>query len=510
MRPLEVWGGHECTVNRVGAVWRDQTVLAGHQDRIGDLDLFAEIGVKALRYPVLWERTERSPGVLDWAWPDERLERIRTLGIRPIAGLLHHGSGPAWTDLLDPAFADGLAAFAAKVAERYPWIDDWTPVNEPLTTARFSALYGHWYPHRRDEVAFWTALLNQIDATRLAMRAIRAFNPRARLIQTEDFGHTFATGPCLAQAEHDNQRRLMTWDLLCGRVTAGHPFHQRLCGLGFGARLARIAADPCPPVIGLNHYVTSDRFLDHRIERYPEPSRGGNGVIAYADVEAVRVIDPPPSGWMQHLAHLWDRYRRPIAITECHLGCTREEQLRWLAECWDSALAAGRRGVAVEAVTVWNLLGSYDWDSLLTQAAGRYESGAFDLSDGFARPTALAALARSLAATGAVDMPVAQEAGWWRTARRLTFPPCPVARLGEAPTRSDGSPSIRLEAEPSQDFLLECRSRGLQVGTDVDDSRCWLTVSPGHSPPLGRALDLVLDTALGMRRNSDTKVAKSL
>ena len=52
---------------------------------------------------------------------------------------------------------------AGAAAERYPWIEDWTPVNEPLTTARFSALYGHWYPHAQDEHAFWLALLNQID-----------------------------------------------------------------------------------------------------------------------------------------------------------------------------------------------------------------------------------------------------------------------------------------------------------------------------------------------------------
>ena len=60
------------------------------------------------------------------------------------------------------------------MAERYPWLDDWTPVNEPLTTARFSALYGHWYPHARDEGAFFTALLNQIDA----VAAVDARDPR--------------------------------------------------------------------------------------------------------------------------------------------------------------------------------------------------------------------------------------------------------------------------------------------------------------------------------------------
>lgn len=452
MKPLEVWGGHECTVNRVGGVWRDQTVLSGHEDRPEDLDRFAELGLKALRYPVLWERTERSPGVFDWAWPDDRLERLRSLGVRPVVGLLHHGSGPAWTDLLDPGFAEGLAAYAGKVAARYPWVDDWTPVNEPLTTARFSALYGHWHPHRRDEGAFWTALLNQIDGIRLAMRAIRAVNPNARLIQTEDFGHTFATEPCQAQAEHENQRRLMTWDLLCGRVAQDHPLHERVAGFGLKERLARIAADSCPFVIGLNHYVTSDRFLDHRLERYPIAARGGNDDLVYADVEAVRVIDPAPPGWAHHLAHLWNRYRLPIAITECHLGCTREEQLRWLAECWDSALAAREEGVDVEAVTVWSLLGSHDWNTLLTEPNGHYESGVFDLSDGDFRPTALAALTRALAASGAADGPIAREAGWWRSPRRFTFPPHPVVPSAEAPQRLAASHPIRLDGAPSHAF----------------------------------------------------------
>jgi hypothetical protein len=33
----------------------------------------------------------------------------------------------------------------------------------------------------------------------------------------------------------------------------------------------------------------------------------------------------------------------------------------------------------VRAVTAWALLGSYDWDSLLTRRRGNYEPGAFDV-----------------------------------------------------------------------------------------------------------------------------------
>ena len=112
-------------------------------------------------------------GQADWRWCDATLPLLRDHGIEPIIGLVHHGSGPASTDLLDEQFGDKLAEYAAAFARRYPWVRLYTPINEPLTTARFSALYGHWYPHRRDDAAFVAALINQTRATIKAMAAVR-------------------------------------------------------------------------------------------------------------------------------------------------------------------------------------------------------------------------------------------------------------------------------------------------------------------------------------------------
>jgi len=168
---IEVWGGIEYTMNRVGDRWLDQLAFTGHDRRDDDLDRIAALGIRALRYPILWERI--APVALDqcdWQWTDARLTRLRSLGVRPIAGLVHHGSGPRYTSLLDPEFPRLLAAFAAQVAARYPWITDYTPVNEPLTTARFSALYGLWYPHHRDDRSVVRALLNQVRGVVLAMQ----------------------------------------------------------------------------------------------------------------------------------------------------------------------------------------------------------------------------------------------------------------------------------------------------------------------------------------------------
>lgn len=187
----EVWAGLECTVNRVGGRYFDQLTRTGHDARPGDLDRLAWLGVRAVRYPVLWERHAGAP--VDWSWADDRLTRLRGLGIRPVVGLVHHGSGPPHTHLLDWSFAEGLAAFAGRVAERFPWVDAYTPVNEPLTTARFSGLYGHWFPHGRDDRTFARALLTQRRAVVLAMRAVRRVNPEARLVQTDDLGQTHSS-----------------------------------------------------------------------------------------------------------------------------------------------------------------------------------------------------------------------------------------------------------------------------------------------------------------------------
>ncbi len=79
---------------------------------------------------------------------------------------MHHGAGPAHTSLISDCFPEKLAAYAGQVARRYPWVDKYTPVNEPLTTARFSGLYGHWHPHGRDDRTFVRALLTECSRNR--------------------------------------------------------------------------------------------------------------------------------------------------------------------------------------------------------------------------------------------------------------------------------------------------------------------------------------------------------
>jgi dTDP-4-dehydrorhamnose reductase len=457
-----MWGGVECTINRVGNEWFDQLAWSGHDCRADDLTRLAGLGLRAVRYPALWERLAPcSLDAIDWRLTDERFGRLRDLGVRPIVGLVHHGSGPRYTSLLDRNFPDKLARFAEAVARRYPWIEDFTPVNEPLTTARFSALYGHWYPHHRSDRAFVRALFNQIHGVVLAMRAVRQVTPSARLVQTEDCGRTYGTKVTRHQVTYERHRRWLTWDLLTARVDDRHPLHRFLVNAGMtDADERRLLDAPCPPqLIGLNYYLTSDRYLDHRLAQYATSTHGGNRVIRYADVEAVRARPGGIAGHEINLMNAWRRYAIPVALTEVHLGCTRDEQMRWLVEAWQGAQAARARGADVRAVTAWALFGSHNWDSLVTRDSGYYEPGAFDIRAPVPRPTALCAVIRTLAGGATPDHDALASPPWWRRSERLIH--APEAHTSTAGTHARPILIVGATGTLGRAFHRLCAVRGL-------------------------------------------------
>jgi dTDP-4-dehydrorhamnose reductase len=420
----EVWGGIECTINRVKNNFFDQLQYSGHYYREEDIEHIAQLGIKKLRYPVLWERHQPEKNEsIDWNWTSNQLNNLNQRGIDVIAGLVHHGSGPAYTNLADENFPYYLAGYAKKVAEQFPWIEYYTPVNEPLTTARFSGLYGIWYPHQNNSKAFTQMLLNQLKGTVLAMQEIRKVNPTAKLVQTEDLGKTYSTPKLKYQANFENERRWLTFDLLCGRFDKNHFLWKHFQHMGIPEKdIYFFQENPCTPdIFGFNHYLTSERYLDERLHLYPPHTHGGNGKDHYVDVEAVRVTMDQESGIHVLLKEAWERFHQPIAVTEVHLHCHREEQLRWFKHVWESCNNLVEEGVNIKAITSWALLGSYGWNKLLTQEYGDYEPGAFDLRGGFLRPTALARFIKEVSHNKNCNHHLSEEKGWWLRDSRIIY-----------------------------------------------------------------------------------------
>src|SRR3954464_14895305 len=108
----ELWGGIECTINRVNNGYRDQLTNAGHYLRQDDIQHIASLGITALRYPVLWEHHQQEKGAsINWTWATKQLHAIKQHNISPIVGLVHHGSGPSFTNLLDSSFPEQSASY---------------------------------------------------------------------------------------------------------------------------------------------------------------------------------------------------------------------------------------------------------------------------------------------------------------------------------------------------------------------------------------------------------------
>lgn len=423
---VEIWGGVECTINRVGNQYFDQSEYSGHYERgTDDLDLVASLGIKMLRYPVLWERHLPTEGqVINWSFAEKSLNRLKELDITPIAGLVHHGSGPRYVNFFDGSFENGLAAYARQVATKFPWLEYYTPVNEPLTTARFCGLYGHWYPHMKTYHPFFKILLSECKATVLAMKAIREINPEAKLIQTEDLGKCHSTPLLKYQADFENERRWLSYELLCGTLTPDKVMYQFMLKKGIlEEELNWFLENPCTPhVAGFNYYLTSERYLDEDMSKYPKEFHGGNQLHAYSDIHTVHTcLEGKECGPATLLKEAWERLQIPLAITECHLHSTREDQIRWFHQMWETVNKVKEEGADIRAITAWAIFGLTGWNKLCTEPGGVYEPGVFNVSTGHPRPTALAKLLRELTQHQAYYHPILENEGWWQRETRERF-----------------------------------------------------------------------------------------
>jgi len=213
----------------------------------------------------------------------------------------------------------------------------------------------------------------------------------------------------------------------------------------------------CPPdICGFNYYLTSERYLDEDLSKYPECYHGGNGRHRYADVHTAMVKLEQETGGYNLLKEAWERLKLPLAITECHLYSPREEQMRWFNDMWNAANQLKREGVDIRAITAWALFGLHGWNKLCTQPYGEYEPGVFNLNSGEPRPTAMAAYLQALIRDRNYEHPVLENEGWWKL---------DVHKIGASKER----PTTRMLKTPTTQPLLIIGRNG-SLGTALSRS----------------------------------------
>ena len=354
MRNFLLATGIECSYPVVDGRRRDQLEETRHyQHWREDFELCRDIGARVLRYGPPYYRMHLGPKSYDWSFTDEVLPVLQQLGITPILDLCHFGV-PDWIgDFQNEDWPQYFAEYAHAFAERYPWIQLYTPVNEIYVCARFSAKEGIWNEQLKSNKAMIRAHAIQCKATLLAIEAILKVRPDAVFFQSEACEVFLEEHP--SQREKVallNSMRFITFDFLYGHPPQGN--------------LLMFLLDQG---VEKEEY---DWFMEHGRKAAPHCVMGmdyyGGNEIAVTENGSLRGVGPS-IGWSSIARHYATRYRKPIMLTETNTGDPREGP-KWLWDTWHNASDLRADGFPVIGYTWYSLQNQVDWDIQLREFRG--------------------------------------------------------------------------------------------------------------------------------------------
>jgi beta-glucosidase/6-phospho-beta-glucosidase/beta-galactosidase len=329
-----------------------------------DFDLVQEMGICVLRYGPPIHRTWLGDGKYDWDFADQTLHSLRERDIVVIADLCHFGV-PDWVgNFQNPEFSRLFTKYARAFAERYPWIQLYTPINEMFVCATFSALLGWWNEQLTSDRTFVNALKHIVKANVCAMRAIVGLRRDAIFVQSESTEYFHAENPkAIKPAEIMNSRRFLSLDLNYGRRVDSE-MYEYLMDNGmtrdeYHFFLSSHLKHSC--IMGNDYYVLNE----HRVA--PDGSNRASGEVF---------------GYYGITKQYYDRYQLPVMHTETNLeqGPRGDEAVFWLWKEWANVLRVRNDGVPVVGFTWYSLTDQMDWDTALREDNGHVNPlGLYDL-----------------------------------------------------------------------------------------------------------------------------------
>ena len=316
-----------------------------------DFRLLGELGIQYLRYGPPYFSTHTGPGRYDWDFADETLGALEQQKVTVIADLCHFGV-PDWIgDFQNPDWPPLFAQYARSFAERFPWIQFFTPVNEIYIAACYSGQWGWWNEQLRSDRGFVTALKHLCQANLLAMHAILEIRPGAVFIQSESTQYFHSEDPdCEPRASELNERRFLSFDLTYGnQITV--PMYEYLLDSGMTSReyhwfMDNHRKDRC--VMGNDYYATNESIVHH------DGSTTQSGEIF---------------GYYPITHQYFARYSLPVMHTETNnLGGL--DAVAWLRKEWANVHRLKQDGVPLVGFTWYSLQDQVDWDTGLRENNG--------------------------------------------------------------------------------------------------------------------------------------------
>jgi beta-glucosidase/6-phospho-beta-glucosidase/beta-galactosidase len=367
MTPFMFATGIENSIPKIkgNTVRVDQMDVCGHYKHWRtDFDCVEDLGIRFLRYGPPLHTSLLGPEKYDWEFADVTFAELYRRNLVPIVDLCHFGV-PDWIgDFQNTDFPEHFEKYARAFAQRFPWVQLYTPVNEMFICAVFSGLYGWWNEAGKTDKTFVTALKNVVKANVLAMKAILEVRPDAIFIQSESSEYFHAENPAaIRPAELMNSRRFLSLDLNYGHRVDSE-MYEYLLDNGMTQEeyhwfLDHRLKHHC--ILGNDYYWTNE----HRVSA-DGSTRASGEIFGYSEITR----------------QYYDRYRLPVMHTETNIseGPNGDEAVNWLWKEWANVLRVRNDGVPTVGFTWYSLTDQVDWDTALREQNGRVNPlGLYDL-----------------------------------------------------------------------------------------------------------------------------------
>jgi len=296
---------------------------------MSDYARLRQVGIGTARDGVRWHLVERSPGRYEFGSLLPMVRAARKADVQVIWDLCHYG-WPEGLDIFGPDFVDRFAEYARAVARVIAAETDEPAVYCPINEISFWSWAG-------GDVAYLNPFatgrgfelkVQLVRASLAAIDAIWSVDSRARILHAEPAIHIVRNSARGARkdarwdAENHRLAQFQAFDMLAGQLWPQ---------LGGDERYL--------DVVGVNYYPNNQWVLD--------------GPMIGRD-------DPRYRPFRQILAEVWERYGRPVMVSET--GAPGRDRAPWLSYVAEEVRAARSAGVPVEGICLYPILDYPGWD----------------------------------------------------------------------------------------------------------------------------------------------------
>ena len=351
--------GFECSTHKNTSGRRLDLLCATGHDRFiaQDYQLIQKFGITTVRTAARWHLIEGMPGQFDFRSLEHILDEADRAEMEVVLDILHFGC-PDHIDFFSPKFPGQFARFTRELIRflkrRGNYCRLFAPVNEisylswaggdKAAISPFAVNRGHELKRNlvRAAIASSDVLLNEVPGVRLI-----APEPAIHIVGNPDIPGDEE------EAAHYTLSYFESWDMLSGRLAPE---------LGGGPEYL--------DVLGVNYYARNEWVHN-------------SGPLSRSD--------PRWRPFSQILQDVWDRYQRPLFVSET--GTEDDSRDDWFNYVCGEVASALSRQVPVHGICLYPILNHPGWDD-----DRHCHNGLFDYADELGNRQIHEPLARALMA----------------------------------------------------------------------------------------------------------------